>query len=119
MSLTPEDKADVKRSLGKRVANKVSKVTRDGEYDFHHSKKFKTAYGTAGGGGYGYKSAAEAKRARAKTEALGRKIGPKEHFDSLKKNHQMHLKTALAKRGGENRYGGEEGATRAANIFSR
>lgn len=34
------------------------------------SKKFKTSYGTAGGSEYGYKSKAEAKRARAKTEAL-------------------------------------------------
>lgn len=36
MSLTPEDKQDVKQHLGKSLANKVSKVTRDGEYDYHH-----------------------------------------------------------------------------------
>lgn len=30
MALTPEDKKDVKTHLGKALANKVSKVTRDG-----------------------------------------------------------------------------------------
>ena len=29
MALTPEDKADVKGAMGKAIANKISKVTRD------------------------------------------------------------------------------------------
>lgn len=76
MALSNEDKADVARSMGKALANKVSKVTRDkygpltmslSDNDPHINKPkktgaFKTSYGTAGGGSYGYKSKAEKNR---------------------------------------------------------
>lgn len=38
MALTPEDKKDVKTHLGKALANKVAKVTRDTDAMFHHPK---------------------------------------------------------------------------------
>jgi len=76
MALNKEDKADVSRSMGKALANKVSKVTRDKNYggigkervgktddkgwQIETPKKaknprFKTSYGYAGGKMYGDK----------------------------------------------------------------
>ncbi len=38
MALTPEDKKDVKGAMGKALANKVSKVTRDGGWGEVHKR---------------------------------------------------------------------------------
>lgn len=76
MALSREDKSDVKRHLGKSVANKISRVTRDGEQDFH--KKF----------------------AGAKHKALSKKSGdsPKKEFVPHKRRLTANSLSARAAR---------------------
>lgn len=72
MALNQEDKADVKGAMGKALANKVSKVTRDG---VDKNKR----WGNSGIKGVGANSPAmmEARKGFAKSKALQGKSGGK------------------------------------------
>ncbi len=86
MALTPEDKADVSGAMGKALANKVSKVTRDG---VDKDKR----WGNSGIKGVGANSPAmmEARKGFAKSKALQGKT--KDSFISRLEAHKAEARS--------------------------
>lgn len=83
MALSSEDKADVKGAMGKAIANKVSKVTRDGnKRPAGYWSKGVQSYDTGKMNDGSYPEFSS-KKPSAKSKALSKKVGLKSLGESM------------------------------------
>lgn len=101
MALTREDKADVKRKLGKAMANKVAKATRDYKIDPFTGTK------------------TSVKRPTVKMGGTTTRNGKEVNVGMSKEWQRRNAKTSALKKKKGDTFKGAKGATRAANVFVR